>query len=103
MELTKAAHDVLAERRRQVEQEGWTTGHDDMHAAGELERAAAAYCASAARPKLYARKPGAAFTVPPLWPWDMRWWKPRDPRADLVRAGALILAEIERIDRQSGD
>lgn len=35
----------------------------------------------------------------PFWPWQRKWWKPKDPRRDLVRAGALIIAEIERIDR----
>jgi hypothetical protein len=34
-----------------------------------------------------------------IWPWDRKWWKPKDRRRDLVRAGALILAEIERLDR----
>ena len=34
------------------------------------------------------------------WPWSLDWWKPKDPRRDLVRAGALIVAEIERLDRQ---
>ena len=36
---------------------------------------------------------------PPSWPWVRRWWKPTDRRRDLVKAGALILAEIERLDR----
>ena len=36
------------------------------------------------------------------WPWDREWWKPTTQRRDLVKAGALILAEIERIDRASG-
>ena len=30
---------------------------------------------------------------------QMGWWKPTDCRRDLVKAGALILAEIERLDR----
>jgi hypothetical protein len=34
-----------------------------------------------------------------LWPWSVQWWKPKDRRRDLVRAGALIVAEIERLDR----
>lgn len=34
------------------------------------------------------------------WPWPSKWWKPKSQRRDLVRAGALILAEIERLDRQ---
>lgn len=34
-----------------------------------------------------------------VWPWDWAWWKPKNPRRDLVRAAALIIAEIERLDR----
>lgn len=34
-----------------------------------------------------------------VWPWDESWWKPTNRRRDLVKAGALILAEIERLDR----
>ncbi|EIP5489386.1 hypothetical protein LS178_001568 [Salmonella enterica] len=33
---------------------------------------------------------------------DPAWWKPKGARSDLVRAGALIQAEIERIDRAAG-
>lgn len=40
--------------------------------------------------------------VPPTWPWGAEWWKPKEPRRDLVRAGALIIAEIERLDRREG-
>jgi hypothetical protein len=81
---------VIAERRRQVDTEGWTTEHDDAHATGELARAGGAY----------ARKAGTMLNVPPNeWPWDADWWKPQGFRRDLVRAGALILAEIERFDR----
>lgn len=40
--------------------------------------------------------------VPELWPWPSEWWKPTDVRRDLVKAGALILAEIERLDRAAG-
>lgn len=36
------------------------------------------------------------------WPWDASWWKPNARRRNLVKAGALILAEIERIDRAAG-
>lgn len=35
------------------------------------------------------------------WPWDAKWWKPKNTRRDLVRAGALIVAELERMDRES--
>ncbi|EBP0408322.1 hypothetical protein JN58_23590 [Salmonella enterica] len=36
---------------------------------------------------------------PVNWPLSSVWWKPSSPRGDLVKAGALILAEIERGDR----
>lgn len=89
-----AIADVAAERRRQIEAEGWTPEHDDEHGAGELAAAAAAYAFSAATEGRYLAADPLGF-----WPWDTSWWKPRGARRDLVRAGALIVAEIERIDR----
>lgn len=85
---TAAARDVLAERRRQVEAEGMTTDGDDRYHAAELPRAAASYILN-----------GANDEAPYIWPWSKSWWKPRDARANYVRAAALLLAEIERIDR----
>lgn len=98
---SQALDDIAAERRRQVEVEGWEAAHDDEHTDGSLALAAGSYCESAARPKILARKPGGAFAIPKLWPqsWSRDWWKPKSPRQDLVRAGALIIAEIERLDR----
>lgn len=93
--FSQAALDVTAERRRQVE-EGWTPDHDDEHDFGELARAAACYADP--RP---AMPNDPRVKVPTHWPWDAKWWKPKDRRSDLVRAGALILAEIERLDRGS--
>ena len=84
----QAVHDVLAERRRQIEAEGWTPEHDDHHLPNELALAAASYvCADEGDVPLV------------IWPWDWSWWKPKDRRRNLVKAGALILAEIERLDR----
>lgn len=84
-----AARDVLAERIRQITAEGMTTTGDDSYQAAELPRAAAAYTLN-----------GANEEAPAIWPWAKAWWKPRDARANYVRAAALLLAEIERIDRQ---
>ena len=93
--LGQAAVDVLAERKRQQLIEGWTPDHDDEHADEELADAAAAYALS---PKHYVFPNRAE--CPDFWPWDERCWNPKDDRRrDLVRAGALILAEIERLDR----
>jgi hypothetical protein len=87
--LTQAARDVLAERQRQINIEGWTPKHDDeQHLPGELALAAASYvCAD------------ENDAPPAIWPWAPSWWKPRDRRRNLTKAGALILAEMERIDR----
>lgn len=89
--MSAATLAVLAERRRQIEAEGWTTEHDDAHAPGELARAGAAYA-------IYDNG-GWGKTSKNIWPWTDDWWKPHNIRRDLVRGGALILAEIERFDR----
>lgn len=86
----RAVRDVIAERRRQIETEGWTPEHDDEHGAGEMAAAAACYALNAA---------GCGCEVARNWPWDGSWWKPTTSRRDLVKAGALVLAEIERLDR----
>lgn len=102
-QMTQAARDVLAERRRQIEAEGWTPEHDDAHAKGEMAQAAACYANHA--PARYADHRiyvDPRITVPIRWPWARKWWKPADRRRDLVKAAALILAEIERLDRAAG-
>ncbi|SXD15116.1 hypothetical protein [Klebsiella quasipneumoniae] len=93
--VTAAAADVLAERKRQVSAEGWTPGHDDEYEHGELADAAGCYALSS---ELF----DCAGEPPRPWPWPEEWWKPTNRRRDLVKAGALILAEIERLDRASG-
>ncbi len=88
--------DVQAERRRQVEAEGWTPEHDDEHADGQMARAAACYALAGSS----APNDGtAALLVSLAWPWDEQWWKPTSARRDLVKACSLALAEIERLDR----
>jgi hypothetical protein len=88
----QAWSDVLAERKRQVELEGWTPEHDDEHDKGEI--AAAAFTA--------VKSPHDINNL--VWPWSLEWWRPSDRRRNLVKAAALILAEIERLDRiKSGE
>lgn len=96
-----AVHDIEAERIRQVTSEGWTPEHDDEHDDGELAQAAMCY-ACPPRSLIRHRRPGRLNTdVPTYWPWHWSWWKPcpEDRRRELVKAGALIVAEIERLDR----
>ncbi|HBR4803946.1 TPA: hypothetical protein L9W67_002677 [Klebsiella pneumoniae] len=94
---TAAAADVLAERKRQVTTEGWTPEHDDQHVNFEMAIAGGLYAISAVDSHHKLRN-----SAPSAWPWDRKWWKPDGPRRDLVKAGALILAEIERLDRAAG-
>lgn len=93
--LTKAAEDVLNERQRQLEREHWNTEHDDLHTKQELADAAATYAVYGdfhGAPNHFAEK---------MWPagWDRTFLKPSDHRRNCVKAAALLLAEIERIDR----
>lgn len=90
--LSNAALSVIAERQRQQSAEGWTTEHDDDHSCGEMALAASSYAQ-------YAHRKPIAPAIPFNWPWEPEWFKQQGPRRDLVKAGALILAEIERIDR----
>ena len=90
--------EIRAERQRQLVAEGWSHDHDDKHDKGELARAASCYCDP--NPTM---SPGSFMDVPyeapTRWPWGWDWWKPSERRRDLVKAGALIVAEIERLDR----
>lgn len=94
-DVARAVRDVLAERRRQVAVEGWTAAHDRTHHTGQLAMAAACYAGRAHAGRKH------NLRMPFHWPWEASWWKPSKPRRMLVKAGALILAELERLDRAS--
>ncbi|WHP06960.1 hypothetical protein QLH32_05700 [Acinetobacter corruptisaponis] len=103
--LSKAINDVLAERERQINKEHYSNEHDDEYKANELLRASVCYADNVVRrgwvhnssfgPDVYQSE-----EAPDLWPWDLDFWKPKSPRKDLVRAAALLIAEIERLDRK---
>ena len=91
---------IAAERRRQVEAEGWTPDHDDEHDACELTQAAVAYAIHAVGEKNGVCWPEDDQGAPIGWPWHPSWWKPSgDPIRNLVKAGALIAAAIDRLQR----
>lgn len=103
--VTAAAADVLAERQRQVTAEGWSPKHDDQYKNTELAFAASCYAFHSAAASWDLEDDGIPYDshpIPKQWPWDPSWWRPTDARRDLVKAGALILAEIERLDRAAG-
>ncbi len=87
---------IAEERQRQIYVEGYTAVHDDQHRGGEIAHAGACYAAAE-----ITRSINKNNSAPGLWPWDREWWKPApDNRVrELVKAGALIAAEIDRLQR----
>lgn len=83
---------IRAERQRQIDVEGWTPAHDAEHRDDALAHAAACY--------LLATHPRTNVYTMTLWPWNTTWWKPspEDRVRELVKAGALIAAEIDRLN-----
>lgn len=103
---SQAVLDVAVERWRQMSDEGWTPKHDDEHDDGSLAAAAGCYARLAAEavkcqfPAAWVESHGWMETQPD-WPWEGG-PKPAPIRRMLIKAAALILAEIERIDRKEG-
>jgi hypothetical protein len=103
---------IAAERRRQIDAEGYDEAHDDRHQAGELIDAARCY-AYAAQVAEWADlgdwfgldAEGRINLPAPInarWPWSLQDWKPAgDPVRDLTKAGALIAAEVDRLLRKA--
>ena len=87
---------IAAERLRQIEVEGYEPEHDSGHTDEALAIAAACYAmpATLRKPRL------TGVLVPAAWPWAARYWKPtpEDRVRELVKAGALIVAEIDRLE-----
>ena len=81
---------IAAERERQVTAEDWTPEHDAGHTSGELALAGALYAIPFPARKGHVN----------LWPWGEGYWKPTsdDRVRELVKAGALIAAEIDRLN-----
>jgi hypothetical protein len=109
--VNKAIADIVDERLRQIDVEEWTPEHDDSHIDGSLALVAACY---AAPKRIYEKiKVAFGFAFVDPWPWpsffrgneitDCTKWnkKGKTRRRQLVIAGALIVAEIERLDRKA--
>lgn len=84
---TKLAREMIdAERARHPQ-----LGYDEAHDRGrefQLGAAGNAYAWHADKSLRYGE-------VPVGWPWAAEYWKPRTPRRDLTRAGALYLAAAD--------
>lgn len=89
---------IRKERQRQRSRSRWgesySLSHDDQHNKGELAKAAAVY----AMPPEYRARNESAWRA--LWPWHWHFKpKPEDRVRELVVAGALCAAEIDRLER----
>jgi len=94
---------IIKERERQITQEGWTKEHDDKQAPFSMSNAGACYAMELFKNTqvLNTTKREIDSMIDYMWPWDGKWWKPTpdDPVRQLVKAGALIAAEIDRLQR----
>lgn len=97
---------IAAERRRQIEVEGFTPEHDDEHGGRVLWEAAECYEAGTPAGVMVTVTvdgdiPRAAERL--HWPWSMDAWKPGPAPRNLIRAGALYLAAAECFRRTRDD
>ncbi len=107
---------IAVERQRRITEEGWNEEHDDAQVGGELAHAAACYAMPRELFVEYHYSAGFHFRDP--WPWDAK-EDMRRPGAPgqlsyaiptkgperiemLVRAAALLEAEIDRLQRAEG-
>ena|SRR5690242_16082826 len=107
---------IARERERQLAVEGWTSFHDDAHSNEEMAMAAACYATPVPiKAKLTlpvncgCREAGCSHSHTTRtrwddpWPWAAEW----DKRKKHTRircleiAGALIAAEIDRLERRA--
>lgn len=97
--LSQAARDVLAERQRQIDGEGFAPREDRWRGA-DLAAAAGCYALFGNNSEY-----GGQKFCPAWWPFSVNWWKPvaQCRYRTLVKAGALLLAALESGDFAKGD
>jgi hypothetical protein len=88
---------IMAERIEQVEQHGYLPPDDLLYEQAELALAAKSYLDTAIDMALRPDIVRAHGDFPESWPWPAETWRePTDRLKALVKAGALIAAEIDR-------
>jgi hypothetical protein len=90
---------IAEERQRQIEKEGWTAEHDAEHKEGELANAAAYYAMTEDTIDFIDNEWGNDMHLH-IWPFELKWLKrtPENRVRELQKAGALIAAEIDRLN-----
>ncbi len=103
---------IAEERQRQIDVEGWTKDHDRSHEDQSLSIAASLYAMPSCHRDQNTFDIDAYDMVDRFWPWDYGWWKPAviGPSVsdnvigrikELTKAGALIAAEIDRLQNSN--
>lgn len=87
----EVAAEVFVERLRQIVEEGHSVEQDDAYTDYQLPRAAVCYAIRGAG------LPPHKATL--YWPWNPATFKPAGDDRDLIKAAALILAELQRRQR----
>jgi hypothetical protein len=108
MEVSESASLLIKERNRQIEQEGFDISTDEYYSSQELAYAAVCYALPSKKRKL--SRLSSSGWLPTLWPknWNDFMWKPSKDNSiegrirELVKAGALIIAEIDRLKKYNG-
>ena len=85
---------IVAERDRQIAEEGYDAAHDSFHTDNELALAAACYAVNGI-PGVSVYEYGDSDCFPFAPEWDKR--RKHDRIRSLVIAGALLCAEIDRL------
>ncbi len=97
-QFTNGAGLIAQERRRQIEEEGFDQKHDEQHSAVDLAVAGACYALAGVVND--PAEPIIGPVVKEYWPFAKKWWKPKDDRRNLIRAGALIAAALDRLEAE---
>lgn len=104
---------IAEERQRQIEVEGYDVQHDSYHSPRQLIQAADTYLNSADL-TLHSKEfnnsdkwhqtnlPFYRNEIKRNWPWEEESFKPTTDIRDLIKAGALIAAAIDRLQAQKG-
>lgn len=81
---------IELERIRQITQKGFSVQHDSHWEAGQMAKAAICYAMN--------QRDRIKFdAIDEIWPWSPDMFEPENRKWDLIRAGALIAAELDRI------
>lgn len=93
--MSKGIELITKERQRQITEEGFTPLNDKQYINNELATAGALY----ALPPELRQLDNSFVGLPKEWPWGDNWWKPTPENRikELTKAGALIVAEIDRL------